>query len=67
MLHMKHMSAASGSMTALLQNLTNSHYHGYESDELLSSATASLGHIGPKLFDTFFVHVRRVTLNELGF
>ena len=59
------MDATSGSMATLLQNLTKSHYRGYTSDELLSLATACVGRVGHPLFDSFFMHVRRVTVREL--
>ena len=63
--HMQQV-AGSGSMTALLRDLTNSNHPNYTSDELLSVATACVGHVGPKLFDSFFCHVQRVARKELG-
>ena len=66
-LHGRQLGAQSGSMTALLQNLANTHCRGYSGDELLSLVSACVGHVGPRLFDSFFAHVRKVCMRDMGF
>ena len=54
-------------LTALLQDITNSQGRGQHAHELLSLACEAVGHVGPKLFDNFFTLVRNCVKKQLGF
>ena len=54
-------------LTALLQDITNSQGRGHHAHELLSLACEAVGHVGPELFDNFFTLVRNCVKKQLGF